>query len=163
MKIYFYVIFLFFMIKNKVCSNNTYIVKFKYHRYDSLFKTVKKLQSSVCSGISYVYSIGKSVKGRHLLVMALSETNPQNHTILKPEFKYVGNMHGNEAVGREMLLHLAEYLCTSYYQNDPKVRFILANTRIHILFSMNPDGFEESKVGCENPKRGNANNVDLNR
>jgi len=32
--------------------------------------------------------------------------SPYEHMIGKPDVKYVANMHGNEAVGREMMLHL---------------------------------------------------------
>ena len=34
--------------------------------------------------------------------------------LLKPMVRYVGNMHGNEPVGREMLNHFAETLLEGY-------------------------------------------------
>ena len=102
-----------------------------------------------------------------MLVIELG-TSPGKHEILKPEFKYVGNMHGNEVVGKELLLWLAHYLCTEYNAGDPTVQALLNSTRIHILPSMNPDGYEMAYNYPSFPKpyvygRANANGVDLNR
>lgn len=43
--------------------------------------------------------------GRDLWVMVVS-SSPYEHMIGKPDVKYVANIHGNEAVGRELMLHL---------------------------------------------------------
>lgn len=60
---------------------------------------------------------------------------------VKPGIKYVGNMHGNEVLGREMLLKLADFLCDKYLEKNPEVLRLLDTTSIHILPSMNPDGW----------------------
>lgn len=53
-------------------------------------------------------------------------------------------MHGNEVLGREMLLKLADDLCKLYNARDPEVTKLINNTRIHIMPSMNPDGWDKA-------------------
>ncbi|XP_059488316.1 carboxypeptidase M isoform X2 [Neocloeon triangulifer] len=139
-----------------------YGVDFKYHNYNELTDFLRTT-SSQFPNLTALYSIGKSVQGRDLWVMVVS-ASPYEHIIGKPDVKYVANMHGNEAVGREMMLHLIHYLVTSY-ESDQYIRWLLDNTRIHILPSMNPDGFEVAREGtCDGGQgRYNALGFDLNR
>lgn len=59
-----------------------------------------------------------------------------------PNVKYIANMHGNEVLGRELLLKLSHHLCERYLAGDPDVRRLVNHTRIHLLPSMNPDGWQ---------------------
>lgn len=61
---------------------------------------------------------------------------------MKPEVKLIGNMHGNEVVGRELLIRLADHMCDAWNSKDKEIVDLLNRTNIHILPSMNPDGFE---------------------
>lgn len=113
--------------------------------------------------ITRLYSVGKSVHGRELYVIEIFR-HPGQHIFGIPEFKYVANMHGNEVVGRELLLLLAKFLCENYGQND-RITSLVDRTRIHLMPSMNPDGYELSTEGDDSSAVGrkNENNVDLNR
>lgn len=95
--------------------------------------------------LTALYSIGKSTQGRDLWVIVVS-ASPYEHMIGKPDVKYIANIHGNEAVGKELMLHLVQYLVTSY-SHDSYIKWLLDNTRIHILPSLNPDGYAASKEG----------------
>lgn len=142
------------------CQN---LASFTYHNYNDLTKLMNDYASKFPTK-TYLYSIGKSVQGRDLWVLAIADTNPSQHVLLRPEVKYIGNMHGNEVPSKEILLHLIDYLLNSQ-GTDSSVDYLLKNTRIHIMPSMNPDGFEISQVGdCESVNgRYNANGYDLNR
>ena len=70
--------------------------------------------------------------GRQLWVVKISTENQRSD--LKPMVKYVANMHGNEVVGRELLLGLIEYLADSYKNgSDSEIRQLISSMDIHIL------------------------------
>ncbi|KYN37346.1 Carboxypeptidase D [Trachymyrmex septentrionalis] len=137
-------------------------VEFKHHNYIAMEKYLKDLNANY-PNITRLYSIGSSVQGRELYVMEVTK-DPGVHNPDKPEVKYIGNMHGNEVVGREMLLLLLRYLCENY-GTDVRVTRIVETIRLHVLPSMNPDGYEISKEGDVYGTKGRANamDVDLNR
>uniref|UniRef100_A0A672ZDF1 Peptidase M14 domain-containing protein n=1 Tax=Sphaeramia orbicularis TaxID=375764 RepID=A0A672ZDF1_9TELE len=136
--------------------------EFRHHSYADMELFLRKYNSEFPS-IAHLYSVGRSVNQRELYVMVISD-NPKVHEHGEPEFKYVANMHGNEVVGRELMLNLIEYLCRNY-GTDPEVTQLVNSTRIHIMPSMNPDGYEVATEGDVKGYKGrnNSNNFDLNR
>lgn len=115
----------------------------QYTHYDDLLKLFDELQTTY-PDLAKVYSIGKSVEGRRLLVLQISES-VQNAHPERPAFKYVANMHGDESVGRQLMIFLGQYLLMNYGKND-RVTRLVNTTDIHLMPSLNPDGFENSKV-----------------
>ncbi|NWI17245.1 AEBP1 protein, partial [Crypturellus soui] len=64
----------------------------------------------------------------------------------EPEFRYTAGLHGNEALGRELLLLLMQFLCKEYRDGNPRVRALVTETRIHLVPSLNPDGYELART-----------------
>ena len=94
------------------------------------------------------FAIGKSVQQRELLGVRI-RTAPRRKKI-----KLVANMHGDETVGRELLVLLVDHILTN--KGDPDIKALLDVAEIHVLPSMNPDGFARGR-------RTNALGYDLNR
>ncbi|XP_065822139.1 probable carboxypeptidase X1 isoform X1 [Labrus bergylta] len=113
---------------------------FRHHNYKEMRKLMKSVTDE-CPDITHVYTIGKSYTGLKLYVMVISD-NPSKHELGEPEFRYVAGMHGNEALGRELVLNLMQYLCREYKKGNQRVVKLVTETRIHLLPSMNPDGYE---------------------
>ncbi|XP_067374500.1 probable carboxypeptidase X1 isoform X2 [Channa argus] len=121
---------------------------FRHHNYKAMRKLMKSVNEQ-CPDITRIYSIGKSYTGLKLYVMEISD-NPGKHELGEPEFRYVAGMHGNEVLGRELLLNLMQYMCQEYTRGDPRIVHLVTETRIHLLPSMNPDGYEMAhKKGSE--------------
>ncbi|KAL3621531.1 suppressor of los1-1 [Castilleja foliolosa] len=138
-------------------SEEEYIEKLEklaqgYMSNSDLEKAMMEINSR-CSNISRLYSIGKSVLGVPLWALEISDV--PGTVEAEPAFKFIGNVHGDEPVGRELLLLLANWLCNNYMK-DPLATLIVNGVHLHILPSMNPDGFSLRR-------RGNANKIDLNR
>lgn len=137
--------------------------EFKNHDYEEMTWFLKYFAKKY-PDFTRLYSIGYSVQNRKLWVMEISD-NPGKHEPGEPELKYIGNVHGNEALGRELLLQLVKYLCENY-ESDDTVKHLVQTTGIHILPSMNPDGYEMAAVRGKGNKligKRNAHRVDLNR
>lgn len=115
----------------------------KYTHYDKLQELFKNLENDY-PDLAKVHSIGKSVKRRDLLVLEISE-NVNKRRLGEPMVKYVANMHGDESVGRELLIYLAQYLLQNYGRNE-RVTELVNSTDIFLMPSLNPDGFENSTV-----------------
>merc|ERR1711935_830590 len=140
-------------------------VEFKHHNNTEMAAVLQQVHNR-CPDITRLYTLSEpSVNGIPLYVLEFTD-NPGKHELLEPEMKYIANMHGNEVLGRELLLHLADYLCEEYLADNADIKKLVDETRIHLMPSMNPDGWRTSTdhggqdflIG-----RTNANNVDLNR
>lgn len=139
--------------------------QFKHHDNTELPGVLEAVHEK-CPNITRVYVLSEnSVRGVPLYVIEFSAT-PGVHVPLVPEFKYIANMHGNEVLGRELLLKLADYLCEQYLAGDEDITKLINMTRIHLLPSMNPDGWQlATDTGGSDYLVGRTNNnsVDLNR
>lgn len=137
-----------------------------HHNYEELMKTLRQIHLK-CPNITHHYNLsGSTVENRQLGVLVISD-NPREHEIGEPEFKYIANMHGNEVTGREILLKWLDYLCEQYKAGNEEIVQLIHSTRIHVLPTMNPDGWEiaNQQKGKKTWTKGrqNAHNVDLNR
>lgn len=148
----------------------------RYESHDELVNLLKDL-SARYPHLASVGIVGDSTQGRPIPFIRITQnaSNPSRE-LGKPMFKYVANMHGDETVGRQVLLYLAQYLLQGYGR-DRRVTRLVDNTEILLVPSMNPDGFTSATEGC-GPRfnifasifggggasgRENANGIDLNR
>ncbi|XP_069925640.1 carboxypeptidase Z isoform X1 [Oryctolagus cuniculus] len=141
-------------------------IRFAHHSYAQMVRVLRRTAAR-CAHVAKTYSIGRSFEGKELLVIEFS-SRPGQHELMEPEVKLIGNIHGNEVAGREMLLYLAQYLCNEYLLGNARVQRLLNTTRIHLLPSMNPDGYEVAAAEGAGYNgwtsgRQNAQNLDLNR
>ena len=137
-----------------------------HHNQDDVEAILRELAEVKCPSIMKLHSAGKSSLGQELWYVEISDNVGVNEPG-EPEFRYVANMHGNEVVGRELSLWIAEHICEMYYSTDGAsgegdsvtpalVRWLVDHTHIFIMPTMNPDGYLLEQ-------RYNAHHFDLNR
>jgi len=154
------------LLTQSVSSDTVEEMLADYHNYTELVRELDSLVDRFPQ-LSRIYSLGNTTENRELIVIQISLGVTEDRVRLKPMMKLIANMHGNEAVGREMMVALSRYLLENF-NTDERVRDIVSNTDIHIMPSLNPDGFEVSTEGvCRGHHVGtgrhNGNYIDLNR
>ena len=120
--------------------------------FDEFVTRMQALQAAH-PDIVRLMSIGQSVQHRALWVLKISD-NPDVEED-EPEFKYSANHHGDETVGIEITLRLAEMLANGY-GTDPVATELVDGMEIWLWPIYNPDGYVAST-------RYNAHGQDLNR
>jgi hypothetical protein len=103
--------------------------------------------------ITRLYDLGHSIQGRAIWGLKITD-NPDAEED-EPELRICGVHHGNEYMGAELSLLLAQYL-TQNYETNTTVTTLVNTREIWVIPIVNPDGRVAST-------RGNANGVDLNR
>jgi carboxypeptidase M len=114
-----------------------------YHHYTELDRLLQQWSSNY-SKIAEVFNVGKSFTGRSLFVMHLTsplvsdiEKEQDENELLKPKFKWIANMHGDETIGREIMIALIYHLLLNS-KSDTRINRLLSTTDIYIMPSMNP-------------------------
>ena len=160
----------------------------RYLSNDALAAAMRETVKTTCAGASRVVRLGSSTRGVDVLAMYVGRGAGYASTTTKEEeederddamtrdgrlrFGLVGNMHGDEPLGREIALGVAKWVCergllglgttdrasTSGYSSEEVglAKRILDEVTLIVIPTVNPDGFAAKK-------RENANNVDLNR
>lgn len=137
------------------------------------FRTTEQLHdkmqnlSTQFPDLSSPFVIGASVKNVPLMGIRIGRNVRSGRPSLRPMVRLVANIHGNEAVGRELIVHLAHYLLHAY-QYDDRIKQIIDTTDISLVPSLNPDGYKNAKPGtCSGTGKRhgmyNEGDVDLNR
>lgn len=142
----------------------------RYHHQDD----IKKLFDSYVEKfptLAKIGSIGKSGQGREMYYIQITD-QVDTAEPGEPMFKYVANIHGNEVVGRQLVVYLTQYLLENYGK-DERVTNLVDTTNIFLMPSANPDGFESTSPATADDQvsqlcvgvrgRTNAAGVDLNR
>ena len=76
-----------------------------------LIENITRKHSKICES----YSLGTSEEGRRIECIHIAGDVKHQRPLLRPMVKYVANIHGDEVVGRELLLGLAR----SVYKFQP--------------------------------------------
>ena len=86
--------------------------EWRYRSNEELASAMDALHAGPCAGISKLTTIGTSVRGVEMRAMEVSTQPGVEQT--KPGIMLVGNMHGDEPVGRELILRFARLLCIAH-------------------------------------------------
>ena len=104
----------------------------KYHNHPELLADLDLIEKSYPENVRQ-FSVGFSIKNQELKGVRLSNgvrNHFENSTIdLRPMVKFVGNMHGNEPTGRELIIQVKR-LFLRYLVMEMRNLRIIVETRL---------------------------------
>ncbi|NUO83974.1 zinc carboxypeptidase [candidate division KSB1 bacterium] len=136
-----------------------------YHTYAELDNDLHAL-ATTHPQIAQVSSIGKSVEGRELWAIKISDNvNAQEN---ETEVVFLGGHHAREWISIDVPYLIAQHLLDEYGSN-PQITALVDNAEIWIVPMVNPDGHQYSVTAQRLWRKNRRNNgdgtfgVDLNR
>ena len=145
------------MFDSKLKKNYAWDQYLMYEDYVDMMYQFANDYPAICQ----VFSIGKTVEGRELLVAKISDNIDVSEA--EPQFFYSGQIHGDELVTSILMLRLIDYLTTNYGA-DEQVNKLVNGIEIWINPLANPDGlYAGGNTTVNYATRFNANSIDLNR
>ncbi len=109
----------------------------RFYDYAEMVEAIEKL-SAAHPGWLEMKSLGKSVQGRDLWLVALNDPDGPPHTE-KPAMYIDANIHGNEIQGTEVILYTMWYLLENR-ERLPLIRGLLDRVAFYFIPTVNPDG-----------------------
>ena len=120
----------------------------RYYDTKQLHEIMERLQDAY-PDLAKVTSIGKSVEGKDIWMIIVSNTRTGNPD-QKPAMYIDGNIHSNEVQGAEVSLYTAWYVCEMYAQNE-WIKDLLDRKTLYIVPTINPDARDYFIYGPNNP------------
>ena len=108
----------------------------RYHSAEGLWNWMKKI-AQAHPNLAKVESIGKSVEGREILTLTVTDFSTGKDTE-KPAMWIDGNIHSNEVQGGEFSLYVAWYL-TEMHADNQFIKQLLKDKTFYITPTINPD------------------------
>lgn len=133
-----------------------------YHTYDEVNAELQQATTDHAD-IAAVNSIGKSVEGKDLNMIKISDNAAQDED--EPEVLFNCNQHAREHLTTEMCMHIVQRF-TDGYADDPKIKEVVDNKEIWVIPMVNPDGSMYDIEGGEYKmwrKNRDGEGTDLNR
>lgn len=109
-----------------------------WHTYDETVAELGRLREEHPEIVSAPFSIGRSLEGREIWAIRISDAPDSLED--EPEVLFDGVHHAREIMAVELILSFADYLC-EHYPDDPVVREIVDHRQTYLVPIVNPDGF----------------------
>ncbi|MBP7542988.1 MAG: carboxypeptidase regulatory-like domain-containing protein, partial [Ignavibacteriaceae bacterium] len=131
-----------------------------YPSYETYVQMLNDLAADY-PNLCRVVDAGTTTQGRKILFVVISDN--VNVTEPEPRFMHSSSMHGDETAAFVNMIRLADHLLSNY-NVDPLITKLVNGLEIWINPAANPDGtYRSGNATVTGARRGNANNVDINR